>query len=298
MTLPFRTWMLESLVVFLVVQIPVMLRGYPYTEVICSIAVWITFMHGQVADRMQEAQKKLAVTPMTTIVKSRRQGQTNALMNEMTRRIYQNAITVECYRWSNRYFLTKEALWIIFFLLIGSYAAVTGSVLFFMYPFWRKWYRHQQSKRIMWHKLDPDVTPDYFAGVDPVGKNGPDSEVKIFRGFDEKQYDGGPLRLRFRGDDFYDNLYNKTIIEFHAWWMRQTDLRNPWERADAPDGALAWDIDHFVLRRDKGWWMQRRYTYRTMPSGRWHRKFKRFEELRLISEGRTAPAIFGMRFKK
>lgn len=103
--------MVESAVVAIVLFIPVALNGFKLSEIICSVAVLFTFKHAQIADRMQEKQ---------------------AILEKPD---------VYCYRWSNRYFTIKEALWITFFLMIGSYAALCGSILFFVYPFWRRLYR-------------------------------------------------------------------------------------------------------------------------------------------------------------
>lgn len=106
-----KTWHYESLFVALVMTGTFFLGPGKWPELVCSIAVWVTFMHGQVADRMQEQQ------------------------------YYMTRPTVDCYRWSNRYFVIKEALWITFFVMTGSYAAVAGAGVFCIYPFWRKFYR-------------------------------------------------------------------------------------------------------------------------------------------------------------
>jgi len=111
-----RTWHIESAVVFIVLFVITAIKNFENTEIVCSLAVWLTFMHGQVADRMQEKQAQMAKPD------------------------------VDCYKWSNRYFLMKEALWITFFIMIGSFAALAGSVLFFMYPFWRKIYKKKWPK--------------------------------------------------------------------------------------------------------------------------------------------------------
>lgn len=51
---------------------------------------------------------------------------------------------VECYRWSWRYFIGKEALWVAYFILHRSYAALVGCGLFLVYPAWRKVYRRRR----------------------------------------------------------------------------------------------------------------------------------------------------------
>lgn len=102
----------EELFVGCVVLLPVLLSSeIRLSEIIAAAAVFFTFKHASVADRMQERQS-IKETP-----------------------------DVECYKKSNQYFMIKEALWVIFFILIKSWAALTGAFVFFCYPLWRKWYR-------------------------------------------------------------------------------------------------------------------------------------------------------------
>jgi hypothetical protein len=111
----FRIWMIESFIVMVILAITMTINSFSNSELICSIAVWITFMHAQVADRMQEKQAAM-IKP-----------------------------DVHCYKWLTRYFLIKESLWICFFIMTKSYAALTGAVVFFIYPFWRKLYKKLKS---------------------------------------------------------------------------------------------------------------------------------------------------------
>ena len=111
-----KTWVIESFTVMMILLVIIAVKKFLFAEIICGVAVWVTFMHGQVADRMQEKQSVMQKPD------------------------------VHCYKWSTRYFLIKESLWIIFFILIKSYAALAGSVLFFSYPFWRKFYRSKLKK--------------------------------------------------------------------------------------------------------------------------------------------------------
>jgi hypothetical protein len=50
-------------------------------------------------------------------------------------------LNVACYYKLNRLFAAKEIVWIAAFLCMKNYAAIVGSALFFLYPFWRKFYR-------------------------------------------------------------------------------------------------------------------------------------------------------------
>lgn len=99
-----KTWKIEAIVILSILLLSLLFKEVSIADILCLLGVWTTFMHGQVADRMQEKQA-LMIKP-----------------------------DVECYKWSNRYFFIKEGLWITFFLLIRSYPALIGSVVFFCYP--------------------------------------------------------------------------------------------------------------------------------------------------------------------
>lgn len=114
MALKLRTYQKEYLFVLAVLVTPLFFIPHiRLTEIIVTAAVFVTFLHAQVADRMQEKQAAM-VTP-----------------------------DVECHWKSNYFFMLKEALWITFFIMIHSWAALTGAIIFFLYPFWRKWYRRR-----------------------------------------------------------------------------------------------------------------------------------------------------------
>lgn len=106
-----KTWHIESLVVLLILGVQLFFVEFSAQEIIGSLAVWLTFMHAQVSDRMQEKMAQQAKPD------------------------------VDCFRWSNRYFMSKELLWIMYFAMTGAYAAITGALVFFLYPLWRKCYR-------------------------------------------------------------------------------------------------------------------------------------------------------------
>lgn len=106
-----KTWKAEAAVVITVLFIQLCFTGFHVKEIVCALAVYFTFLHAQVADRMQERQA-LQATP-----------------------------DVECYKKSNYYFVLKELLWIAFFLMTQSYAALSGAILFSVYPLWRKYWR-------------------------------------------------------------------------------------------------------------------------------------------------------------
>lgn len=106
-----KTWHYEAIVIGAVLIAQLFFTRFTYQEIICSLAVFFTFLHAQIADRMQERQAILE-TP-----------------------------DVHCHWKLNWFFTIKEFLWITFFLMTSAYAALTGAILFFLYPFWRKYWR-------------------------------------------------------------------------------------------------------------------------------------------------------------
>lgn len=106
-----KTWKKEALVIASVLFTQLYFTKFKFSEIICSLAVYLTFLHAQVADRMHERQS-LQISP-----------------------------DVECYKKLNYYFMGKECLWIAFFLMTRSYSALAGAILFSLYPLWRKFYR-------------------------------------------------------------------------------------------------------------------------------------------------------------
>ncbi len=104
------TWQIEASFVAVVLIATVLLTGAHLREWVGALAVLFTFMHGQIAERMAEAQAKLSKP------------------------------TVECFRLSQSYFMAKEALWLVYFVLCQTWSALAGVFVFLLYPFWRKYY--------------------------------------------------------------------------------------------------------------------------------------------------------------
>lgn len=120
MAFALRTYQKEYLFVLAVLVVPFFFAEHiRLTEVIVTAAVFLTFQHAQIADRMQEKQAAM-ITP-----------------------------DVACHWKSNYLFMAKEALWITFFIMIHSWAALTGAVIFFLYPFWRKGYRKRHPLKAL-----------------------------------------------------------------------------------------------------------------------------------------------------
>ena len=105
-----RTWHCEMMIVTAVLVTVALLTGGGATEFIGVGAVLMSFAHVQVSDRLQAAE---AARPDPS---------------------------VECHAWSDRYLVSKEILWMTYFILLGAWSAIAGVGLFLLYPFWRKWW--------------------------------------------------------------------------------------------------------------------------------------------------------------
>lgn len=113
------TWQYESAFVALVLgTVAVLTTSWPdslawdavrpvLVNWLSALAVLGSFLQASVGFRMAEAQEASA------------------------------APSVHCHAWSNRYWLVKELLWFLVFLLSGAYAAIAGNVVFLLYPAWR-----------------------------------------------------------------------------------------------------------------------------------------------------------------
>ena len=110
-----RTWKWEALVASTVFVLTAELTGGSWPNRITAVALFFSFMHGQVSDRMAEGQAMMA-----------------------------NPIS--CYRHAGRYWVAKEVSWITVFILAELWAAIAGSLTFLAYPAWRKWYRTRYPK--------------------------------------------------------------------------------------------------------------------------------------------------------
>ena len=106
-----RTWHYELGVVALSISATTYFMHNDLINWLTTAAVIFTFQHAQIGDRLQEKQ---------------------AILDKPT---------VECYKKLSKMFIIKEILWISAFILMANYAALVGSILFMIYPYWRKYYR-------------------------------------------------------------------------------------------------------------------------------------------------------------
>jgi hypothetical protein len=80
-------------------------------EYLAALAVFLSFGHAQIADRLAEKEENKTIPE------------------------------VECYKKLWYYFIGKEICWFLFFILSHAYSALAGVFIFLAYPFWRKFYR-------------------------------------------------------------------------------------------------------------------------------------------------------------
>lgn len=112
-----RTWQGELAVVAAVLGAVLFATKAPIVEIVGSGAVLASFAHGQVSDRL--AEKEAA----------------------------RERPEVHCHAWARRYFLTKEALWLGYFVAKGAWSALVGCAVFLAYPAWRAWWRRRATPK-------------------------------------------------------------------------------------------------------------------------------------------------------
>ncbi len=110
----FKTWQLEAAFVSLVLVLTVILSGNTLKEWIGAAAVLFTFMHAQVSDRLAQKQAQMEKPD------------------------------VPCHGYAARYYMMKEGLWIVYFILSQTWSALAGGFIFLLYPLWRK---HRAKRR-------------------------------------------------------------------------------------------------------------------------------------------------------
>lgn len=108
-----KTWHFESAFAASVLIGIALWRDQP-VEWVGAAAVWLTFGHVSIADRLAERQT-LKEQP-----------------------------DVECHRWLVRHLVAKEILWCVYFVMLESYTALFGVALFLLHPVWRRWYRKRK----------------------------------------------------------------------------------------------------------------------------------------------------------
>lgn len=114
-----KTYHIEGAFVLIVLCLTAWIFGKEWQEWIAVFAVYGTFKHASVSNRLEEKEEQ-----------RKRLGQ---------------PVFVECYHMATKYFYAKETLWFAYFFLIGSYSALAGVIVFLIYGPWRK----------VWRKYNP-----------------------------------------------------------------------------------------------------------------------------------------------
>lgn len=123
-----KTWQAELLVVLMVLSLTVIYTGGAWVEWLGAAAVLAGFAHAQVSDRLAEGAK------LNEAIARQAEKWEWAAAEARTHNVH-------CWRWSLRYFVTKEALWLVYFVAHRSWSALAGVAVFLAYPVWRRWYR-------------------------------------------------------------------------------------------------------------------------------------------------------------
>ncbi len=98
----------------------VIVSGGGHIEWLGAAAVFLTFGHASVADRLAEVQ---AEKP-------------------------KDKVEVWCFYKLKRYYYGKEILWLGYFILLHAWSALVGVFVFILYVPWRRlWRRHHQRQK-------------------------------------------------------------------------------------------------------------------------------------------------------
>ncbi len=111
------TYQIEFFVVGIILGLVVISKEFHIVEIIGAAAVFFSFAHAKVANRLEEREAHRAIC---------RQEATDIL---------------PYYYKISRYFYIKEALWLLYFVFLGAWSALIGVGIFLVYPSWRKLWR-------------------------------------------------------------------------------------------------------------------------------------------------------------
>lgn len=120
-----RTWQVEAAVVAAALGGVAIASGKGAIEWLAVAAVFFTWSHASVADRLAEAAE------VASIGRDR----------------FGPAGVVACHRWAARYYWAKELLWFAYFAWLGAWSALAGCVLFLVWPLWRQALRRRRAIR-------------------------------------------------------------------------------------------------------------------------------------------------------
>jgi hypothetical protein len=110
-----KTYVIEYIFVATVLIVVALVSKKGMVEWLGVLAVFLTFGHTSIADRLHE--------------------------REANRYSIDKKVEVNCYWKLNYYFVAKEVCWFVYFYLLGAWSALVGVVVFLLYPLWRKLWR-------------------------------------------------------------------------------------------------------------------------------------------------------------
>jgi len=110
-----QTHIIEYVFVATILIIVAIVTKKGLIEYIGITAVFLTFCHASIAERLRE--------------------------REELRQIKKSPVEVHCYYKLPYYFYAKEILWFLYFILLGAYSALAGVIIFLLYTPWRNYYR-------------------------------------------------------------------------------------------------------------------------------------------------------------
>lgn len=112
-----HTYQIEFLFVGIILLSVIMVQHDSWVEYIGAGAVFFSFAHAKVANRLAEREEY--------------RKKKNA----------HDLVILPYYHKTKKYFFVKEILWFIYFILLGAYSALVGCVIFLLYEPWRKLWR-------------------------------------------------------------------------------------------------------------------------------------------------------------
>ena len=111
-----KTYHIENAFVFIMLVLVALISHGGYVEYIGVAAVFFTFNHAGIAERLREVE-------------------------DARQKHNDNKYKVECYRKLEKYFYAKEAMWLLYFVILGAWSALVGVGIFLIYQPWRSLWR-------------------------------------------------------------------------------------------------------------------------------------------------------------